>query len=206
MWNKCNRTVTLGISVGGTFIIYQADISNTIASFSIVFSSDDCVPRFRFIKHSAEILPLTRVTKAYNTAFTMDEFLALERCRVTSPCPDGIHYEILSHLLPTGKEFLLSMCNHIWTESSVPEAWREATVVPVPIPGRDRSLATSYRLISLTNCPCKTMKRMVNRRLIWVQESLNLFFNVHCRFRRHRLTLDLLVNPKQVLLFQAKWN
>jgi hypothetical protein len=47
------------------------------------------------MRNSAEIFPLNftpRVAEAYDAIFTMDELLAaLDRCRSTSPGPDGIH-------------------------------------------------------------------------------------------------------------------
>jgi hypothetical protein len=73
----------------------------------MVFSSDNYDPRFRVIENSTESFPLNfthRVTGAYNTTFSMDELhVELERCRNTSPGPDGVHSEMLSHLPPAGK-------------------------------------------------------------------------------------------------------
>jgi hypothetical protein len=125
----------------------------------------------------------------------MDELLAaLDRCRNTSPGPDGIHNQMLSHLPPAGREFLLSMYNRMWTESSVQTARREATVIPILEPGGDRSLPTSYRPISLTSCLCKIMEHMVNRHHVWILESRNLLSNAQYGFRRHRSTTDHLAN------------
>jgi potassium voltage-gated channel Eag-related subfamily H protein 8 len=143
MSGKCNRTLIPGISVGGTVITSQADIANTIASsYSLVCSSDNYDPYFSAIKNSAETLPLNftpRSTEPHNASFNMDKLLAaLERCSNTSPGTDGIHNEMLFHLPTAGKLFLLSTYNRIWTEISVPDAWREATVIPVPKPGKDR--------------------------------------------------------------------
>jgi hypothetical protein len=56
----------------------------------------------------------------------------LEYYHSMSPGPDGICNQMLSHVPSTGKEFLLSRYNCIWTELLVPAAWREAVVIPVP--------------------------------------------------------------------------
>jgi hypothetical protein len=85
------------------------------------------------------------------------------------PSPIGVHNLILSHLPPTGKEFLLSMYSRIWSENLVPAAWRETAVIPILKPGKDRFLITSYRHVSLTSCICKTLER------VWILESRNLF-------------------------------
>jgi hypothetical protein len=54
------------------------------------------------------------------------------------------------HLPPAGKEILLSLFNCVWAESTVPFAWKEAVVVPILIPRKDLSLASSYKPISLS--------------------------------------------------------
>jgi hypothetical protein len=62
-------------------------------------------------------------------------------------------------------EILLSMYNPVWAQTSVPVVLTQVTVIPVLKLGIDRSLAISYRPISLTGYLWKTMDRMVNRRL-----------------------------------------
>jgi potassium voltage-gated channel Eag-related subfamily H protein 8 len=149
----------------------------TSTSFSTVCSSDNYDPDFRAIKTAQRPSPFSftpRAAEAHDVIFTMDEHLAaLDRCRNMSPGPDDIQDEMLSHLQFAGKEFLLSVYSRIWTESLVPDAWKEAFVIPVLKPGTDRPQATIYRPISLTSCLCKTTERMMNRRLVWVLESRN---------------------------------
>ena len=76
---------------------------------------------------------------------------------------------------------------------SFPVGWREATIVPIPKPGKDHTSSLSYRPIALTSCLCKTMERMVNERLIWYLESKFLITMYQSGFRRHRSVIDHLV-------------
>ena len=69
----------------------------------------------------------------------------------------------------------------------------KAIVIPIPKPGKDPTNPTSYRPIALTSCICKTMERMINRRLVWYLESHKLLTNVQCGFRSKRSTVDHLV-------------
>ena len=39
-------------------------------------------------------------------------------------------------------------------------------IIPIPKPNKDHNEATNYRPIALISCLCKTMKRMINDRLI----------------------------------------
>jgi hypothetical protein len=64
--------------------------------------------------------------------------------------PNSIHNQVLSHLSPTGNEFLLPTYSYISADNSAPVASREAVVIPILKPGKDCSLRTSYRPIRLT--------------------------------------------------------
>jgi hypothetical protein len=134
MSGECNQTSILGISFGTAILTSQADITNTITS---TFSS---VCRIMILVleplRTAQKCVLSSVTEAYNFPFSMDELLAaLEHSSNTSPGPSSIHNLMLSHLPAAVREFLLSMYNCIWMDSSVPAAWREAVVVSVLNPG-----------------------------------------------------------------------
>ncbi len=72
--------------------------------------------------------------------------------------------------------------------------WREAIIVPIPKEGKDRSLPSSYRPISLKSCVCKVLERMVNQRLVWTLECENLLTPIQSGFRRCRSALDHLVS------------
>ncbi len=131
----------------------------------------------------------------YNTPFSMYEMRsALKLAKRTTPGPDEIHNLMLQHLPETAMEFLLRLFNRIWEEHTIPTMWREAIIVPVPKVGKDRSLPSSYRPISLTSCVSKVLERMVNQRLAWTLEHKNLLTPIQSGFRRNRSTLDHLVS------------
>ncbi|GFN82086.1 Pol-like protein [Plakobranchus ocellatus] len=107
--------------------------------------------------------------------------------------PDGVHYRFLRYLPESCLHTLLKLFNNIWTTGDIPPSWREASVVPIPKPGKDPSDPSNYRPIALTSCLCKTLERMVNDRLVHVLESRNLWSKVLCGFRKDHSTLDHLV-------------
>ena len=71
-----------------------------------------------------------------------------------------------------------------------PSKSREAIDIPVLKIGKNPSNKNSYRQISLTNCLCKLMERMVNKRLSWYLEINNILHPCQSRFRRNKNTLD----------------
>ena len=88
---------------------------------------------------------------------------------------------------------LLDIYNYIWQSGDFPQCWSEATVIPIPQPGKDHSDPNNYRPISLTSCVCKTLERMINDRLIWYLEHNNILTDIQCGFRKRKSTVDHLV-------------
>ena len=100
---------------------------------------------------------------------------------------------MLKHLPETALNTLLHIFNGIWTTGVFPESWRLATIIPIPKPGKDHAEPTNYRPIALTSCLCKTLERMINKRLVWYLESNNLITKFQSGFRAERSTNDNLV-------------
>ena len=62
-------------------------------------------------------------------------------------------------------------------------------MIPIPKPGKHPTNPINYRPIALTSCICKTMERMINRRLVWYLESHKLLTNVQSGFTSRRNTV-----------------
>ena len=97
---------------------------------------------------------------------------ALSKAHDSSPGPDDIHYQFLKHLADTSLSVLLKTFNDIWETGNVPKSWKEATIIPIPKPGKDNTNPNNYRPIALTSCICKTLERMINERLVWYLEKI----------------------------------
>ena len=125
-----------------------------------------------------------------------------------APGPDKIHGEMLKRLGAAGKEALLHLINLSWKSGQVPRAWKTAHIIPIPKPGKDHKLASSYRPISLTSCVGKVAERMVNRRLYWFLETTNNLGKNQAGFRKGRSTVDQLFRITQRIHdgFQSKKN
>ena len=89
----------------------------------------------------------------------------------TAVGPDEIHYEFLKQLPSCSLDFLLQAFNEVWVSGKFPTSWKQATIIPIPKPGKDNTDPSNYRPIALTSCLCKTLERMINTRLIWFLES-----------------------------------
>ena len=88
---------------------------------------------------------------------------------------------------------MLDFFNDIWDDGVNPPGWSEATVIPIPKPGKDHANATNYRPIALTSCICKTFERMINNRLVWYLEHNGILTPYQSGFRKKRSTMDQII-------------
>lgn len=105
-------------------------------------------------------------TTDYNKDFDLEELnWALRRGKGKAAGPDDIGYPLLRGLPLIGRVALLDTMNEVWKSGLIPDEWKEGLVIPIPKPGKDKTLTDGYRPITLLSCMGKTLERMVNRRL-----------------------------------------
>ena len=182
----------------GTKATSKEEIANTLGeTFLDNSSSRNYSEKFQNIKKQEEKIKLNFTssnTEEYNSLFNITELKdAIAISKDTATGPDDIHYQMLKHLPETALDTLLHIFNGIWTTGVFPESWRLATIIPIPKPGKDHTEPTNYRPIALTSCLCKTLERMINKRLVWYLESNNLITKFQSGFRTERSTNDNLV-------------
>ena len=126
-----------------------------------VFSTND----FAFVRNKAEKQTISFSSdnaEVDNRPFSMEELQdALRSAHDTSAGPDAIHYQLFKQLPSSSLLLLLNMLNKIWLFSEFPCDCRKAIIV-----------------ILGSSCICKTMDRMINRRLVWYLESHKWLTNV----------------------------
>ena len=83
---------------------------------------------------------------------------SLRKSHNTAVGPDDIHHQILKHLPECTLDTLLNIYNQIWDGGDFPTEWREATVIPIPKPGKDTTNPNNYRPIAMPGCMCKTFE------------------------------------------------
>ena len=167
----------------------KTDIADTLGeTFLNQSCSRNYSEKFQKVKKEEEKIKLnfkSANTEEYNCLFNFDELLEA----INQP-------QMLKHLPESSLQTLLSIFNNIWITGDFPEDWRLATIIPIPKPGKDHTEPTNYRPIALTSCLCKTLERMINKRLIWYLESNNPLSWYQSGFRAGRSTNYNLVNWK----------
>jgi hypothetical protein len=152
--------------IDGNTVCEKNQICEHIANyFSDMSSSNNYSAKFQRHKEKVERNPIPFPDHnecSYNDIFSIEELnTILDECKGNSPGRDMVHYEILKNLNENAKGSLLYFYNKIWTERSIPENWKRADLIALLKNSKDLKFIDNYRPISLTNCTCKIMERMV---------------------------------------------
>ena len=119
---------------------------------------------------------LIRITRARHTSSETDAAITNEELRVallqgkaTAPGDEGITYDTLRLIAQVPGNPLLTLYNLSLAEGTLPTAWTQSTIIPIPKPN-----SSDFRPISLTSCVCKVMERiLLNRLRAQVEELLS---------------------------------
>lgn len=125
---------------------------------------------------------------------TIQELTKCLKSKDTAPGCDKISYSMIAYLPENGKQILLNLFNSFLRYSFVPKQWHDIVVVPIPKAGRDPSLASSLRPISMISCMCKTFHSILLNRLEWFIEKNRILDQNTTGFRKCRSTLNNLTN------------
>ena len=193
-----NTREKLILRSGSVYYTEREEIAEKLAeTFAKVSSEENYNPTFLRYKIAAEQTSLnfkSTNTEPYNNPFTMQELKdAINTNKDTAPGPDGIHNRMLKNIPENSLIQLLNIFNRLYDTGFIPKEWKQATIVPIAKPDKDRQDPTNYRPISLTSCLCKTFEKIINRRLMEYLEVNKLLTANQCGFRKYHSTADHLV-------------
>jgi hypothetical protein len=113
--------------------------------------------------------------------------------RLTSPGGDDIHDSFLKALGCEHHGSILTLFNQSFQLGILPTSWKEGIVLPILKPGKDPSLPSSYRPITLLSCLGKLLERLIAARLENIVEHKKLLSTSQSGFQRQQGTMDVLI-------------
>ena len=201
------------LNENGEKVSDPTQLANLFAKIFTKNSSDlNYDPKFleyknKYIQPNINITVNSKFNKLMNNPITTTEIeTVLKTCKNSSPGPDGIPNMLLRNLPTSGIQFVCDLFNLIFTKHVFPKQWNEATIIPIPKPGKDRLAAKNYRPIALTNNICKLLEKCLNKRLKVFLEARKFFTQEQSGFRSNRSTYDHLLMLENTICeaFQRK--
>ena len=99
---------------------------------------------------------------------------------------DGVTYELLKRCAIHSQKVFCNVLNKCLEKNIFPKAWKKAKVVMLPKPGRDKSLASNHRPISLLSCLGKMYERYIHAFLIHELNEKNYLNPYQAGFTKRR--------------------
>lgn len=144
---KTQNQITALTKMDNSVTTTSKEIANTLAdTFSKNSGDSNFDPDFFKYKERCEKdkidldrIQLTNITADLNEKIQLSELIiTLKKCNNYSPGPDDTSNIFLKKLPEAALEYLLKLYNLIWTKNVFPKKWLEATVIPIPKPGKDK--------------------------------------------------------------------
>ena len=170
---------------------FKQEVEKTVSDIEKGISNDDINQTREKEKNSNEYLN-------YDISVGEVEAVLQQLQNNKSPGPDNVFTELLRHAGDELTKAIHRVFQRSWKEGAVPEQWKLAHVKFLRKRGKKTYHdASSYRPISLTSYLCKSLERIINRRLYGFCEHFNILDQEQEGFRRFRGTTDALLRITQ---------
>lgn len=191
------RPVEKPLLVNGQKTSNNREKANALAdNFAKVSQSAHLPPDCLAFRQQQEVLmnqPLDDNNHYTNKPFKLKELTkAITQIKKTNKAAgtDPLSYQIIKKLPSDGLDAVLEFFNTCWTKDTIPGAWKEASIIAIPKPGKAADQAASYRPIALTPHLGKLYERLVKNRLNHFLDANNVIPLYQAGFRKGRACAD----------------
>jgi hypothetical protein len=115
----------------------------------------------------------------------------------SAPGQDDIPSTFLAALGPKARIILLDILNYSFNTGTIPQLWRNATIIPLLKALKPASQLSSYQPIALTSCVVKLSERMIAERIVTMAERNGWFHRYQAGFRKGRNCADQILRLVQ---------
>ena len=148
--------------------------------------------------HLPQLQPLLHASSTEPKINLNDLEQALKTCNMNSaPGDDGITNKIISKSPGNIKNFILKIFQISLEIGHIPVSWKAAEITMIHKKDKPKNEFSSYRPISLLNCLCKLLEKIINRKLVSWAEDLNLLPPEQSGFRTKRSCQDHILRITQ---------
>ncbi|CAF3301997.1 unnamed protein product [Rotaria sp. Silwood2] len=117
----------------------------------------------------------------------------IKQLRNSSTGPDNIHNRCLKNYTKLLIQHLTTLFNHILNMGYIPSGWKNANIILLLKPNKDKQQPSSYRPISLLSCLGKLLEKIIKQRLMVILERRNILPEHQAGFRPRKSTLNNII-------------
>jgi hypothetical protein len=106
-----------------------------------------------------------------------------------APGSDKISNSVIKNLPRSFISFLTHVFNSCFQRFYFPKRWKIGKIIAIPKPGKDQSVPTNYRPISLLSCIGKIYEKLILDKLLEQEENFKIFIPQQFGFRNGHSTV-----------------
>jgi hypothetical protein len=163
----------------------------------VYFEAEDVEPFHSNITHKTNIIRQNMKNKVgqttWNEITTTEVKLHLKQLRNSSPGQDNVHNRCLKNYTELLVKHLTTLFNQILIQGHIPKMWKQANIILLLKPNKDKQSPSSYRPISLLSCLGKLLEKIIKSRLMLEVERRQLLPQHQAGFRSKKSTINNIV-------------
>lgn len=187
--NYNNKTATTNVEKANLFAEYFEK--------EVYFEAEDVEPYHSHITHQTNTIRQNMHNKvgqtSWNEITTAEVKLHLKQLRNSSPGQDNVHNRCLKNYTELLVKHLTRLFNQILIQGNIPTMWKQANIILLLKPNKDKQSPSSYRPISLLSCLGKLLEKIIKSRLMLEVERRQLLPQHQAGFRSKKSTINNIV-------------
>ena len=128
----------------------------------------------------------------------------IKQLRNSSTGPDNIHNRCLKNYSKLLIQHLTNLFNAILEQGYIPNRWKEANIILLLKPKKDKQHPSSYRPISLLSCLGKLLEKIIKQRLMLELDRRNVLPQHQAGFRPGKSTVYNIVRLERFAVGQLR--
>lgn len=117
----------------------------------------------------------------------LEDFLS-KKNKDSAPGIDGIMYSMIKKMNEVSKTNLVNALTSLLIHNNIPDSWRQFKIIPIPKKGKDLSVVTNFRPITLISILQKVANGMIKNRFTRWLEDFNIIPQNSFAYQKNRST------------------
>jgi hypothetical protein len=180
--------------------VTNAEKANLFADYfkkEVYFEAADSLPFHRNITQQTDNIRqnmFNKVGQAKWKEITTNEVkMHIKQLRNSSTGPDNVHNRCLKNYTASLVKHLTNLFNQILLQGYIPKMWKQANIILLLEPNKDKQNPSSYRPISLLSCLGKLLEKIIKSRLMLEIERRQILPQHQAGFRSKKSTINNIV-------------
>lgn len=177
--------------------VEKADLFAEYFEKEVYFEAEDVEPYHSYITHKTSIVKQNMHNQigqaTWNEITPAEVKTHIKQLRNSSTGQDNVHNRCLKNYTELLVKHLTRLFNQILVQGHIPKTWKQANIILLLKPNKDKQSPSSYRPISLLSCLGKLLEKIIKSRLMLEVERRQLLPQHQAGFRSKKSTINNIV-------------